>query len=204
LKVFFVHRSIAGEFNEHLSEAVRGMKHGMPWEDGVFVTPLAEHDRAQYLSGLVEDAMNLGAGIVNEGGGEATGTFFSPALLYPASTHMRVCREEQFGPIVPVVPYDDIDEPLRYIAESQYGQQASIFGKDRAMLRKLTGYLVHHVSRVNINCQCQRSPDTVPFTGRKDSAEGSLSVSEAADAFTVPTFIATKSDDGDVEILREL
>ncbi len=204
LKIFFVHRSVAGEFNERLSEAVRGLKCGMPWEDGVFVTPLAEHDRAQYLSGLVEDAMNLGAGIVNEGGGQTSGTFFSPALLYPASTHMRVCREEQFGPVVPVVPYDDIDEPLKYIAESPYGQQASLFGRDRAMLVKLTGHLVHHVSRVNINCQCQRSPDTIPFTGRKDSAEGSLSISEAVDAFTVPTFIATKNESGNVEIIEAL
>ncbi|HNT44655.1 MAG TPA: aldehyde dehydrogenase family protein [Syntrophorhabdaceae bacterium] len=204
LKIFFVHRSVAGEFNERLSEAVRGLKHGMPWEDGVFVTPLAEHDRAQYLSGLVEDAMNLGAGIVNEGGGETTGTFFSPAVMYPASTHMRVCREEQFGPVVPVVPYDDIDESLRYITESPYGQQVSLFGKDRETLKKLTEYLVHHVSRVNINCQCQRSPDTVPFTGRKDSAEGSLSISEAVDAFTVPTFIATRNADGNVDIIEEL
>ncbi len=204
LKIFFVHRSIADVFNEHLREAVRGLKHGMPWEDGVFVTPLAEHDRAQYLSGLVEDATNLGAGIVNEGGGETTGTFFSPALLYPAFTHMRVCREEQFGPVMPVVPYDDIDEPLKYVAESPYGQQASLFGMDRATLMKLTGYLIHHVSRVNINCQCQRSPDTVPFTGRKDSAEGSLSISEAVDAFTVPTFIATKNDGNNIDIIEAL
>jgi glyceraldehyde-3-phosphate dehydrogenase (NADP+) len=204
LKILFVHRSIAGDFNERLGDAVRGLKHGMPWEDGAFVTPLAEYDRAQYLKGLVKDAMNLGAGIVNEGGGETTGTFFSPALLYPASTQMRVCREEQFGPVVPVVPYDDIDEPLRYIAESPYGQQASLFGKDRATLRKLTGYLIHHLSRVNINCQCQRSPDTVPFTGRKDSAEGSLSISEAVDAFTVPTFVATRKDGEDVEIIEDI
>jgi acyl-CoA reductase-like NAD-dependent aldehyde dehydrogenase len=72
------------------------------------------------------------------------------------------------------------------------------------MLVRLTGYLVHHVSRVNINCQCQRSPDTVPFTGRKDSAEGSLSISEAVDAFTVPTFIATKNESGNVEIIEAL
>jgi glyceraldehyde-3-phosphate dehydrogenase (NADP+) len=204
LKILFVHRSIAGDFNEYLGDAVRGLKHGMPWEDGVLVTPLAENDRAQYLSGLVEDAVSLGARIVNEGGGETTGTFFSPAVLYPASTQMRVCREEQFGPVVPVVPYDDIDEALRYVAESPYGQQASLFGKDRATLRKLAEYLVHHVSRVNINCQCQRSPDTVPFTGRKDSAEGSLSISEAIDAFTVPTFIATKNDDGGIDIIKAL
>ncbi len=117
---------------------------------------------------------------------------------------MRVCREEQFGPVVPIVPYDDLDEPIRYISASNYGQQASLFGRDRATLTKLAGRMVHNVSRVNINCQCQRSPDTVPFTGRKDSAEGSLSISEAVNAFTVPTFIATKSESGDVGIIEKM
>ncbi|MDD3847111.1 MAG: aldehyde dehydrogenase family protein [Syntrophorhabdaceae bacterium] len=204
LKILFVHRRAAAEFNERLKKAVCALRCGMPWEEDVFVTPLAEHDRTQYLSGLVEDAVSLGAEVINDGGGDTEGSFFYPALLYPASTQMRVCREEQFGPVVPIVPYDDIDEPLRYIAESNYGQQASIFGRDRVVLTRLTRYLIHHVSRVNINCQCQRSPDTVPFTGRKDSAEGSLSISEAISAFTAPTFIATKSDDGDVDIIEKI
>ncbi len=204
LKILFVHRSIAGEFNERLRAAVSCLKYGMPWEEDVFITPLAEHDRTQYLSGLVEDAVSLGAEVINDGGAQAIGSFLSPALLYPASTPMRVCREEQFGPVVPIVPYDNLDEPVRYISESNYGQQASLFGRDRSLLTELTRRLVYHVSRVNINCQCQRSPDTVPFTGRKDSAEGSLSISEAADAFTVPTFVATRSREGDVGIVKEM
>lgn len=193
LKILFVHRSIAERFNEELVKNVAAFKFGMPWENDVAITPLAESDRAEYLSGLVDDALELGARVINDGGGDTAGTFFYPALLYPASATMRVCREEQFGPVVPIVPYDDLDEPLRYITDSNYGQQASIFGQDRTQLAELADHLVHHVSRVNINCQCQRSPDAIPFTGRKDSAEGSLSTSEAVEAFTVPTFIATKT-----------
>jgi len=204
LKILFIHRSVAAEFNERLKEAVSHLKYGMPWEEDVFITPLAEHDRTQYLSGLVDDAVNLGADVINGGGGEVMGTFFYPALLFPASTHMRVCREEQFGPVVPIVPYDDVEEPLRYIAESNYGQQASLFGKDPTLLTKLTRFLVHNVSRVNINCQCQRSPDTVPFTGRKDSAQGSLSVSEAVNAFTVPVFVAGKSGGNDTGVIEDI
>ena len=199
LKILFVHRSVANEFNECLNGFIETFRSGMPWEDGVVLTPLAENDRVEYLSGLVDDALGLGAGVVNEGGGGSAGTFFYPAVLYPAAVTMRVCREEQFGPVVPIVPYDDINEPLKYIRESNYGQQASVFSRDMSHIRDLTSYLVHHVSRVNINCQCQRSPDTVPFTGRKDSAEGSLSTSEAAQAFTVPTFIATKT--GNVDLI---
>ena len=199
LKVLFVHRSIADRFNDRLKHEIARFKSGLPWEDDVIMTPLAEAHRTGYLSGLVDDALGLGAHVINDGGGDVTGTFFYPALLYPASAAMRVCREEQFGPVVPIVPYDSLDEPLDYISESHYGQQASIFGRDRGRLKDLINYLVHHVSRVNINCQCQRSPDMVPFTGRKDSAEGSLSISEAIEAFTVPTFIATKT--GNVDLI---
>lgn len=199
LKIFFVHRSIADEFNERLKHSLAGFRPGMPWEDNVVITPLAEAHRAEYLSGLVDDALGLGADVINDGGGESAGTFFYPAVLYPASLSMRVCREEQFGPVMPIVPYDTLDEPIQYIKDSNYGQQASVFGRDRASLTRLATYLVHQVSRVNINCQCQRSPDTVPFTGRKDSAEGSLSVSEAVEAFTVPTFVATKT--GNVDLI---
>ncbi|MCK9228494.1 MAG: aldehyde dehydrogenase family protein [Syntrophorhabdaceae bacterium] len=201
LKIFFVHRSIAVEFNERLKHLVAAFRYGMPWEDNVVITPLAEGDRAEYLSGLVDDALELGADVINEGGGESAGTFFCPAVLYPASLNMRVCREEQFGPVMPIVPYDTIDQPIRYITESNYGQQASVFGQNRSSLAQMVNFLVHHVSRVNINCQCQRSPDTVPFTGRKDSAQGSLSISEAVEAFTVPTFIATKTDSGDIDVI---
>ncbi|MEN6615139.1 MAG: aldehyde dehydrogenase family protein [Syntrophorhabdus sp.] len=204
LKILFVHRSLVHPFNDLFCEKVISLKSGMPWEKDVVITPLAENDRTEYLSGLVEDAISLGATVINRGGGESIGSFFSPAVLYPASVPMRVCREEQFGPVVPIVPYDDINEPLKYIRESNYGQQASIFGKDTGKLRDLTRFIVHHVSRININCQSQRSPDTIPFTGRKDSAQDSLSLSEAADAFTVPTFIATKSSDEYAGMLRDI
>ncbi len=204
LKIFFVHRSIANEFNERLKDAIAGLRYGMPWEKDVFLTPLAEVNRTQYLSGLVDDALSLGAQVINDGGADASGTFFYPAILYPAAQDMRVCREEQFGPVIPVVPYDDLEEPVRYVMGSNYGQQASIFGRDKATLSGLISHLVHHVSRVNVNCQCQRSPDTIPFTGRKDSAEGSLSITEAMSAFTVPAFIATKNGKGDVDIIEEM
>lgn len=201
LKIFFVHRSVAGEFNERLSSAVSAVRCGMPWEEDVFITPLAEINRVEYLKELIGDAFNLGASVINEGGGDSCGSFFYPAILYPAKTEMRVCSEEQFGPLMPVIQYESIDEPLRYISGSNYGQQASIFGRDKKVLTELAGFLTHHVSRININCKCQRSPDMAPFTGRKDSAEGDLSISEALNTFTVPVFIAAKNGNTGIDIV---
>lgn len=141
---------------------------------------------------------------INEGnlvsGVHVEGSLFCPAILYPVNERMRIYHEEQFGPIIPVVPYDDIEECLRYVIASSYGQQASVFGRDRETLTHLVDILSHHVSRVNINCKCQRTPDGFPFTGRKDSAEGVLSVSDALLAFTAPVSITARRTERDKQL----
>jgi glyceraldehyde-3-phosphate dehydrogenase (NADP+) len=204
LKIFFVHTIIVDAFLKRFSEEIAKLKCGMPWEKNVFITPLAEPGKTSYLKGLVDDALSHGAKVINDAGVAIEGTFFYPALLYPANKKMRVYHEEQFGPVIPVVPYDDIDLPVRYVIESNYGQQASIFGRDRHSMTRLVDALVHQVSRININCKCQRTPDTFPFTGRKDSAEGVLSVSDALHAFTAPAFVVARETEEDKAILAEI
>jgi glyceraldehyde-3-phosphate dehydrogenase (NADP+) len=117
---------------------------------------------------------------------------------------MQIHQEEQFGPIIPVVPYDDIEEPIKWIIDSDYGQQVSIFGKDTETLAKLIDPLVNQVCRVNINAQCQRGPDVFPFTGRKNSAELTLSVTDALRVFSIRTLVATKSTDLNKDILTDI
>ncbi len=204
LKILFVHSQIVDTFLERFSEAIAQLKFGMPWEKGVTVTPLPELEKIKYFTDLVEDAKQFGAQVVNEGGGTTDKTFFYPAVLYPVNSKMRVYREEQFGPVIPVISFDDIREPIEYIHNSDYGQQVSIFGKDSDMLAKLIDPLVNQVSRVNINSQCQRGPDTFPFTGRKDSAEGTLSVVDALRAFSIRTLVAAKSTEGNKAMLTSI
>ncbi|MEO1146557.1 MAG: NADP-dependent glyceraldehyde-3-phosphate dehydrogenase, partial [Cyanobacteria bacterium J06638_22] len=64
--------------------------------------------------------------------------------------------------------------------------------------------LVNQVCRVNLNSQCQRGPDTFPFTGRKDSAEGTLSVSDALRAFSIRTLVAAKEQDLNKTLITEI
>jgi glyceraldehyde-3-phosphate dehydrogenase (NADP+) len=105
---------------------------------------------------------------------------------------------------VPIVPFDDVEEPINYIIDSSHGQQVSIFGNNADQIANLIDPLVNQVSRVNINAQCQRGPDTFPFTGRKDSAEGTLSVEDALRAFSIRTVVATKETDGNKVILNNI
>jgi glyceraldehyde-3-phosphate dehydrogenase (NADP+) len=199
-----VHSSICEEFLGRFSEAVSGLKIGMPWEPEVKLTPLPEIDKPKHMNELVQDALQQGARVVNPNGGEMAETFFYPAVVYPVNSSMRLYSEEQFGPVVPVVPFDDIAEPMRYVVESNYGQQVSLFGQDPDALARLIDPLVNQVCRVNLNSQCQRAPDTFPFTGRKDSAEGTLSVSDALRVFSIRTLVAARSDPLNKAIISDI
>lgn len=204
IKVIFVHRSIAEPFLERLADKVNALVSGVPWKDGVNLTPLPEPGKTEYLKELVDDALKNGAKIVNVGGGRIEHTFFSPAILYPVTNTMRVYSEEQFGPVIPVVPYEEIDEAIQYLINSNYGQQVSIFGTDSKRIANLIDVFFNQVGRININAQCQRGPDTFPFNGRKDSAEGTLSVADALRVFSIRTVVATRADEVNKKIVTNI
>jgi glyceraldehyde-3-phosphate dehydrogenase (NADP+) len=204
LKVLFVHKSIVDEFIRKFNAAVAKIKPGMPWDAGVGLTPLPEPGKTDYLKGLVEDAKAHGAKVVNENGGAVLNTFFYPAVLYPVNEKMKVYSEEQFGPIVPIVPFDTDDEPIHYVMNSHFGQQLSIFGKDSKRISKLIDSFASQVGRINLNTQCQRGPDTFPFSGRKDSAEGTLSVADALRVFSIRTLVAAKMNGENKEIIGSI
>ena len=103
LKVLFVHADIVDEFNKRYAAAVDALKFGLPWDDGVFLTPLPEKNKPAYIDGLIKDAVSKGASILNKRGGELSENYCYPAVLYPVSTDMKVFQEEQFGPVVPVI-----------------------------------------------------------------------------------------------------
>jgi len=204
IKIIFVEAAIADAFLERFAAAVNALSFGMPWQEGVFLTPVAEKGKTDYLGELVSDAVAQGARIVNPAGASVWGSFFFPAVLYPVHDKMRVYHEEQFGPVIPILPFDRIDEPIEYMINSDYGQQVSIFGSDPDQIARLTDPLVNQVCRVNINSQCQRGPDTFPFTGRKDSAEGTLSVSDALRVFSIRTLVAAKQTDLNKQIITRI
>ena len=204
IKIIFVHRSLAQEFLKRFSAAVEELKFGMPWEKGVALTPLPELNKPEYLKECIDDAIANGAKVVNENGGQSLASFVYPAVVYPVNSNMKLYREEQFGPVVPVVPFDDLEEPIEYLIDSTHGQQVSIFSNNAAVISSLIDPIVNQVSRVNLNAQCQRGPDVFPFTGRKDSAEGTLSVVDALRSFSIRSLVATKLTDKNKKLLNDI
>eukprot|EP00815_Leptocylindrus_aporus_P011001 CAMPEP_0116074754 /NCGR_PEP_ID=MMETSP0322-20121206/16205_1 /TAXON_ID=163516 /ORGANISM="Leptocylindrus danicus var. apora, Strain B651" /LENGTH=585 /DNA_ID=CAMNT_0003564637 /DNA_START=39 /DNA_END=1796 /DNA_ORIENTATION=- len=206
LKIMFVPRKYSDVFAEKFVKAVEDLNVGLPWkksfENGKYsmITPLPNAKRVSYMKELIEDALEKGAVIINSAGGSLVGgessTLMVPTILANVNESMRIFDEEQFGPISPIVPYDDIETIRAYAREGKYGQQVAIFtadgGEDASeLLDKFSSIF----GKININSQCGRSPDTLPFSGRRSSAMGVMSVVDALKEFSVPTVIAYKGHD---------
>lgn len=204
LKILFVHKSVVNNFLEKFNSAVGQLKLGMPWEKGVQITPVAEPEKPAYIADVINDAITKGAKVVNTEGGQNWGSMVYPTVVYPVRPNMRLYEEEQFGPVIPVVVFDELNEPIEYLIQSSHGQQVAIFGTDAAQIAHLLDHLVNQVSRVNVNAQCQRGPDTFPFTGRKDSAQGTLSVFDALRSFSIRTVVATKQTSQNVQLFNQI
>ncbi|MDD2621238.1 MAG: aldehyde dehydrogenase family protein [Syntrophomonadaceae bacterium] len=198
LKHIWVHENVADRFLDLLSSEIARLKCGMPWEEGVRITPLCEDNKCEWLSELIEDAEHKGARVINSGGGLVENKLFHPAVLYPVSKEMKISQVEQFGPLIPVSSFSDSNELIAYLVDSDYGQQASIFTSSPQYAAPLIDILANHVSRINLNAQCRRSPDELPFTGRKNSAEGTLSVTDALRSFSIRSLVVANEQGKEV------
>ena len=200
LKLFFIPRAHASSFADLLAKRVESLTVGLPWyewskEDGSSsfssITPLPDQKRIKVMKRLIDDAVSKGAKILNKNGGTVLGgpesTLMVPAVLYPVTEDMEIYYEEQFGPIVPVAAYDSIDTPLEYGKTSVYGQQVSLFtsDKDTKTVTTLVDRFSTVYGKINVNSQCGRSPDTLPFSGRRSSAMGVMSVKNALLEFSI-------------------
>jgi len=223
LKLHFAPKKHAENFAAQLARRVEKLSVGLPDQkhgpDGdVYsnITPLPlQANRVSYMRELIDDAVNKGARIMNEDGGtiaggdEKSSSLMIPAVLYPVTSEMRVYHKEQFGPVVPVAEYADLQrDVLAYGRENPFGQQVSIFGYDADSAAKIVDAFSSVFCRINLNTQCGRSPDTLPFAGRRSSAMGVMSVSDALREFSVPTVVAYRDDarlrEGNDELVRGL
>ena len=124
--------------------------------------------------------------------------------MCPVDDSMNLYHEEQFGPVIPIIPYKDINEPLDAMAASDYGQQVSLFGRDVRKIGPLIDILANLVCRVNLNSACQRGPTSIHLPVEKNSAVSTLSVFDALRSFSIRTFVASKTTPTIMKILESL
>lgn len=155
IKMIMVHESIAPEFLRNFVDEIAVLKAGLPWQEGVSITPLPQPEKIDFLNGLIEDAISKGAEIINQldGGGFVNGNLMRPAVIFPITDNMRLWHEEQMGPIIPIAIYDDIKVVYDYISKTPFGLQASIFSENAGTTALLIDVLSTAVGRININAQ---------------------------------------------------
>jgi len=202
LKLLFVPKKHSQQFLTKFVHKVDKLMVGLPWEKNENkypeITPLPNNKRISYMQDLISDALSKGGNIINKNGSSIIGsdesTLMVPAVIYPVNKHMKLYHEEQFGPIVPIVTYEDISEVIDYAKESKYAQQCSIFTSSSIHTSSMIDTLSNIFGKINLNSQCGRSPDTIPFSGRRSSALGTMSVMDSLKEFSVPTVISYKSN----------
>jgi glyceraldehyde-3-phosphate dehydrogenase (NADP+) len=193
-KLVLVHRSRIAPLMAELTARVEALTLGMPWAPGVAITPLPEPDKLASMHALLDDAVTQGAEVRNAGGGQGTFSLMRPAVVAEVDARMRLLHEEQFGPIVPVAAFDDVEEVLDWQRRSPFGQQAAVWGQPETA-RHLVRQLTRFVSRVNVNDVCQRGPDSFGFTATDKSGFGTLSLTEALLSFSRPALVQARDEE---------
>ncbi|MFJ9022103.1 NAD-dependent succinate-semialdehyde dehydrogenase [Streptomyces sp. NPDC102259] len=180
---FFVHDSLVAEFTAEFVKAAEAVVVGDGLEPGTTMGPLANERRLKSLERLVADAVARGAKVLT--GGERPdrpGYFFAPTVLTDVPEDAELLHEEPFGPIAPIVPFDDLDEALAAANALPYGLAAYGFTGSAATAEKLSAELEAGILSLN---HCGGSVHEAPSGGVKDSGYGREGGPEALDAYLV-------------------
>ncbi len=179
VKRVLVMDSVADQLVKLVTEKVEKLSVGMPEEDAD-ITPLIDTKAADYVEGLIQEAADKGA--VATTPIKREGNTIYPTVFDKVTTDMRLAWEEPFGPVLPIIRVNSVDEALEIANESEYGLQSSVFTNNFPLALKIAEQL--EVGTVHINNKTQRGTDNFPFLGAKKSGAGVQGVKYSIQAMT--------------------
>ncbi len=166
----YAHRAVYDAVVEGLSKAATALTLGHGLDAGTDLGPLVNRKQADRVAGFIAEGRSEGAEITS--GGNQTGefgTFFEPTVVTSVRPDMRMMREEIFGPVVAVTPFDDPEEAIAYANDSPYGLAGSVWTQDLSSAHRLAARV--KAGTIWINCHSYFSPE-LPKGGHKQSGWG--------------------------------
>ena len=185
---FHVAGAVEDEFATKLAEKLGSMKVGRGTEDDVKVGPLIDADQRDKVDELVRDALGRGAEAVVGGTTvDGAGYFYAPTVLAGVGEDASLMREEIFGPVAPVVAFDDEEAAIAAANETEYGLVAYVYTRDiKRAFRVCEGL---HTGMVGLN-QGMVSNAAAPFGGVKASGFGREGGKEGIDEYLEVKYVA--------------
>jgi aldehyde dehydrogenase (NAD+) len=177
-----VQSEVHDDFSERLVKQVESLKVGDPMDPTVDVGPVIQRKEVDRIDAWVKEAVAEGAEILT--GGEADPPFYAPTLISRVTPEMKVCREEIFGPVVTIAPYETFEEAIATVNDSRYGLQAGVFTND--VNRAFQAHRDIEVGGVILNDVSAFRADQMPYGGSKDSGFGREGLRFAMEEMTEP------------------
>ncbi|KAE8765825.1 NAD-dependent succinate-semialdehyde dehydrogenase [Georgenia thermotolerans] len=165
-----VHRAVAEEFARRVTERVQGFGIGRGTEDGVTIGPLINQSAVDKAAALVDDAVERGASVRTGGRPvEGPGTFYEPTVLTDVQPGSDILREEIFGPVLAIVPFDTEDDAVRLANDTEYGLVSYVYTENLARGQRMIERLETGMMGLNVGVV---SNAAAPFGGWKMSGLG--------------------------------
>lgn len=172
----YVQESIYDAFAEKLAAAAAGLKVGHGTEDGAAIGPLINEAGLAKVEDHVEDALGKGAVVLTGGARHPRGgNFFQPTVLTNVNAHMKLAREETFGPVAPLFRFSDEEDVIAQANDTEFGLAAYVYARDLGRVWRVTEALAYGMVGVNEGViSTELAPFGVRSTASKNSSKRSM------------------------------
>lgn len=186
----FVHRDVYEQFRDDFVAQVAALKPGNPMDEDSFIGPIISDKECSRIETWVAEAVAAGARVLT-GGGRLEHNIYQATVLEEVPKDAKVYREEVFGPVTLLAPFDDFDQALEMVNDSAFGLQAGVFTRDIGRIQKAWDQL--EVGGVCINEVPSWRVDHMPYGGVKDSGLGREGIRWAMRDMSEPRLLVIRS-----------